>query len=92
MQVRIQNLEVLLHKYHNIIQDANDFQTLMEAQNLILQIKPILESLQQLQYRCASYVAIVVRRKTKIVAFSHILYYTNNRKTKKKSSNFEMSY
>ncbi len=59
MQVRIQNLEVLLHKYSNIIQDANDFQTLMEAQNLILQITPILESLQQLQYRCASYAAIV---------------------------------
>ena len=59
MQVRIQNLEVLLHKYHNMVQEASSFQMLIEAQNLILQIKTILESLQQLQYRCASYAAIV---------------------------------
>ncbi len=59
MKVKIQNLEVLLHKYYNIVQEASSFQILTEAQSLILQIKTILDSLQQLQYRCTSYVAIV---------------------------------
>ena len=65
MQVQIQNLGILIRKYSNIVKEASSFQTLAEAQNFILQIKTILDSLQQLQYRCTSYAAIVQEEKRK---------------------------
>lgn len=65
MQLQIQNLEILIHKYHNVIQEASSFQTLAMAQILIPQIKTGLDSLQQLQCRCTSYAAIVQEEKQK---------------------------
>ncbi len=59
MQVQIQNLEILVHKYHNVVQEASSFQTLAMAQILIPQIKTSLDSLQQLQCRCTSYAGMV---------------------------------
>lgn len=65
MQVQIQNLETLIRKYSNIVEEANNFQTLAEAQILIPQIKTGLGLLQQLQCRCTSYAAIVQEEKQK---------------------------
>lgn len=61
----LQNMEVLVHKYHNVVQEASSFKTLDMAQILLPQIKNSFDTLQRLQYQLGTYANVLKEEKQK---------------------------